>query len=207
MILIARSYTQKSWYLFEQNTGFRAADRRGLTRPKPDGAFYFAVHERETRKEAREDSRTSSRWQWTGTPHGKLVENFSFDHIDRLHDHGLQYNCLISLDGERYRPKDFQCFPWLVIENKKGAKGTARSCYCQVANATSAALMLLQTAARFAENRHECQHVPPVLGISTVGELVRVWITYDRQEDFKHTYVSISMTCTTFLQLIDELRK
>jgi hypothetical protein len=181
--------SEKIWNLFDRNQGFRSQDRVNLSRPKPDRAFYFTIHN----FTSPQNIPSSERWLWEDSAQEKLIENFSLDVLDSLWQNGLQF-CLStkSNESDRYRPRELQCFPWLIIEHKRANPGKAEieKCYCQAANAGSAALMMLQTAAKYAENRDQGQHVPPVVTITTISKEVRVWVVFDRRRDHRDTFVS-----------------
>ena len=54
-------------------------------------------------------------------------------------------------------------------------------CYCQAANAGTAAIMMLETLSDIVPGvkEHKAnEHIPPVVTMTTVDKIVRVWITY-----------------------------
>ncbi|KAH7304295.1 hypothetical protein B0I35DRAFT_445485 [Stachybotrys elegans] len=170
----------KLWTLFKTN--FRADERLELTVPKPDRMLSFPIY---NTKNANRLSRDEDHWRWKGTP--VVTENFSLEVLEQLWNNGKGL-CSSPFDiyskakagnhrsKDTYRPKDHQCFPWLVVEHKKATN--AEFCYCQAANASSAALMLLESAAQYAETRYDGLLVPPIPVITTVGKRVRVWIAW-----------------------------
>ncbi|KAK9416275.1 hypothetical protein SUNI508_01692 [Seiridium unicorne] len=168
------------WNLFATKKGYRAKDRQYLTMPKVDRAFYFTVHDSKSTRGS------AAYYQWRNSPQEKFIENFSYETLRHLSPHGLQsspldsnkLNSTLTNGGDSFRPSSLCCFPWLIIEHKKDDQRKADFCSWQAANASSAAVMLLQSAAHYAEEQDNCQHVPPVISITTVGEIVRVWITY-----------------------------
>ncbi|KAI9148839.1 hypothetical protein HJFPF1_10881 [Paramyrothecium foliicola] len=182
----------KLWTLF--NTNFRREDRVGLTAPKPDRFFAFPIRLTTNRFDELSEL---DRWRWPGSK--RLVENFSLDVLDNLWDEGNGLWCCpfrsqekssqskrrqSKFEADRYRPRDLQCFPWLIVEHKEGAEDRSKRakaeafCYCQAANASSAALMLLQSASEYAEEGPDGQCVPPIPVITTIGEKVRIWIAW-----------------------------
>lgn len=121
------------------------------------------------------------RWQWMKDPKHSIVENFSFRTLDHLAKHEIQSNTA-GLFRRRQEDKilsDFICFPWLIVEHKKaGGVGVKEQCYCQAANAGTAAVMLLQTLSKYVPPGKVNEHIPPVVTMTTVDSTVRVWITY-----------------------------
>jgi hypothetical protein len=93
-----------------------------------------------------------------------------------------------------YRLADMQCFPWFIVELKKTGVPSQQEGYCarQAANAAQAALMLLQTAAEYAQRTDEDQHVPPVVAMTTTGKAVDVWIAFYQDQGGQDAYVSAS---------------
>lgn len=54
-------------------------------------------------------------------------------------------------------------------------------CYCQAANAGTAAIMMLETLSAIvpsANQQKTKEHIPPVVTMTTVDKAVLVWITY-----------------------------
>ncbi|KAH8175072.1 hypothetical protein LIA77_06491 [Sarocladium implicatum] len=166
----------RPWTLFNKRTGFRSRDRVSLTEPKPDWTASFPVYD----FAASTRVPTSSRWRWTNSPKDHLVENFTLQNLEKLCQVGLE-----STTGGRYRREkqgslicsDLMCFPWLIVEHKRSNQGEEK-CYCQAANAGSAAVMMLQGLARYAKSQRQDGHVPPVVTMTTVDKIVRVWIVH-----------------------------
>jgi hypothetical protein len=186
--------------LFGQNTGYRAEDRIGLTKPRPDRVCYFTLYE--TTTDVYDAPASSREWNWKNTAQQKLVENFSFDILEKLSQAGLKYTPLYMQGeiSEKYNRKNLQCFPWLIIEHKKGNDKEAEHCYCQAANASAATLMLLQTVSRYAENQYKSKHVPPVVAVTTIGKKVRVWITHYTQWHGVDGYVCAVPTVLSYVR-------
>jgi hypothetical protein len=139
---------------------------------------------------------SSRRWKWKSTPLEWFVENFSLDVLeDQKHD-GLQYCPFRSNPKvDSYRPDNLLCFPWLVVEHKRGNVGSAEVTFghCQAANASAAALMLFESAARYSQDSEPDGQLPPVFAITTIGKSVRVWIAWcDNANDEEHYVRTIS---------------
>lgn len=119
------------------------------------------------------------------------MQNFSLETLDQLNRFGLQYCPLDPFKGQSYSLQKPHCFPWLIAEYKVAAKQTEK-CVCQAANAGTAALMLFQTAARFASDKVQGRHVPPVVTITTTSNIIKVWIMYYAPKESDDAYVSSS---------------
>ncbi|KXJ88157.1 hypothetical protein Micbo1qcDRAFT_18913 [Microdochium bolleyi] len=181
-----------NWYLFEKNLGFRHKDRVGLSHPRPDYTFYFPIHNFPMRNTTGVGGSDRMHLRADREPlaaFGPMVEHFSHSVLQRLGSQGLFSNPTHKLSptrsagGNSYRALDMVCYPWLVVELKKKSRScdqqkAARNCYCQAANASSAAVMMLQRAAKFARSRPAYAHVPPVIVVTGVGPVVKVFITY-----------------------------
>ena len=116
------------------------------------------------------------------SPKNSLVDNFSLKTLRHLAQYGLQSSTagIFRREGKKHILSDCICFPWLVVEHKRDAKGE-NQCYCQAANAGVAAVMMLETLSHIVpdeilgKQREEAQ---PVVTITTVDKTVRVWIAY-----------------------------
>lgn len=164
----------------------------------PDGAFYFPVREDGFRTN---ESQLEDALQWKHSAHERLAKqlsgNLAHDTLVDLEKFGLQF-CPFGPSNSKSLAKDSMvCFPWLVIEHKPGdmikTRPKEKECYCQAANASAAALMLLQRAAVFAEAKDQNQHVPPVVAVTTVGNIVRVWMTYYNQKEERDRHVRLKL--------------
>lgn len=72
---------------------------------------------------------------------------------------------------------DLACFPWAVVEFKKDSEIEDERCYCQAANASAAALDL-RTQLMEKVGNNPALDLPPVIAFTTVGHIVKVWLTY-----------------------------
>ena len=132
---------------------------------------------------------TSQRWKWALWPVDDLVRNFSISTLRELAKHGLLSSAagIFKKDPGQIVPSDCICYPWLIVEYKKGQESTTPVCQAQAANAAVAALMMYRTLARYATPKV----VPPVVAMTAVGEAVRIWIAYcDDGDDGSERYVS-----------------
>ncbi|KFA80119.1 hypothetical protein S40288_04653 [Stachybotrys chartarum IBT 40288] len=169
---------ERNWTLFDGRGSFRRENRKNLTAPRPDRAFYFTTHDMKSRADTVHYSR---RWKWKNTPLERFIENFSLDALEEQKDRGLYYCPFRSNPTvDSYRPDNLLCFPWLIVEHKKGnvSKAEIKFGECQAANASVAALMLLESAAKYSQDSETSGQLPPVFAITTVGKLVRIWIAW-----------------------------
>ncbi|KAK6066126.1 hypothetical protein SCUP515_10873 [Seiridium cupressi] len=142
----------------------------------------------------KDDSRTVSRQKYFYDSFD-VIGNEDWDLFDKFHR-------FRSPDREGLsHPKPDLCFPWLIVEYKEQDEKKEEQCHYQAANAGSAALMLLQTAAVFAEFNEECQHVPPVVTATTIGRSVRVWVVYYHRVNGHDAYRSGDGDVPTALSL------
>lgn len=92
--------------------------------------------------------------------------------------------------------KDLMCFPWAIVEVKKGTaeslannpstdKNEAREhekrtefCYCQAANASAAALILRERLAEKADVTSGAEAAQVIFAFTCVGPTAKLWITY-----------------------------
>lgn len=145
--------------------------------PKPDWMVAFPVYSAEFFKQIN----VPSKWLWTEQPKDTVVTNLSKTTLQHLAAQGLYSVIAHRLKTQKYEKNwklaHHMCFPWLVMEHKK-SKQAMEFCYCQTANGTSAAVLLLENLCKYATESHLNRHVPPVIGITTCGLEVKVWITY-----------------------------
>ncbi|KAK8004854.1 hypothetical protein PG990_010891 [Apiospora arundinis] len=180
----SRASKNAGWNLFttrgSRTKCYRQDDRVDLTMPKPDWAFYFPVHN--TNGYTRTIPAKDRRWSWSSRAQDNAIENFSYPVLADLARCEMVYNVRVDTRGlqvpaESLREEDLCCFPWLVVEHKKAGKGKEKV-LCQAANASMAAVMTMESVARYAEDQEDNKHVLPIASITTVGKYVSVWVTY-----------------------------
>lgn len=189
--LIITSVGNDEWTLFDKNSGFRFQDRKGLTKPKPDLAFYFPILDTRDQRGITPEE-TDRQHSAQARLANNLSGNLAHGTLMALGKFGLQFTPRgIPKQGDLSND-NMRCFPWLIVEYKRDTadKREREKCYSQAANAGSAALMLFQTAARFAEFKVDNQHIPPVVTITAIGSAVHVWIVYYRRTKTGDRYVS-----------------
>ncbi|KAI1770207.1 hypothetical protein F4818DRAFT_433809 [Hypoxylon cercidicola] len=167
----------RPWSLF--SSSFRHAHQQttSLTQPTPDLAAYFPVFDIQT---------DGSQWPWVRGPKNIIVENFSRATLERLDKHGLHPSTTGSFDEGRQEgidPSNSICYPWLIVEHKKAEQQSGTECYCLAANDAAAVLMTLRTLAKYSADNI----VPPVVTMTTMGKVVRIWIAFfdTEQEIYK----------------------
>ncbi|KAI1768474.1 hypothetical protein GGR53DRAFT_410512 [Hypoxylon sp. FL1150] len=159
------------WSLFTSQFRFEHRQTTDLTQPTPNLTAYFPIF----------DTRTS-RWPWTKWLKGVMVENFSRETLERLVKHGLHPSATgVFRDG--LSPRNSICYPWFIVEHRKDGEQKDSECYCRAANDAAAALMMLRTLAKYSADTD----MPPVVTMTTTGEIVRVWIAFfdGRHETYK----------------------
>ena len=76
------------------------------------------------------------------------------------------------------------CFPWGifevygVFESPEANDVSFASAVSQVSAAASTALSMFERLAKFADEKHDGQHIPPVIAITSVGANTTVWLAY-----------------------------
>jgi hypothetical protein len=83
----------------------------------------------------------------------------------------------VNMGSDIYPPH--VCFPWAVVQvhgiMTKEFSSAAVSCASTVA---STALSMLERLAKFADEKHDGQHIPPVISITSNGSKTTVWLIY-----------------------------
>lgn len=165
--------------LFAQD-GHEHQKRKGLTMPIPDWMIAFPSYD---------DSYIESLPQLENGRRPKrtnhaMLSSFSNEVMLHLAKHGIQSrvsNSLTSKESGKIDLRKYKCFPFLVMEHKGSKQDfpTVNHCYAQTANGTSAALLLFQNLFKY-NHPGGCDYrdVPPVIGVSTVANKVRLWVTY-----------------------------
>jgi hypothetical protein len=134
--------------------------------PKPDYVLYFRAH-RDGEGEGERDA--------------ILAPNFSRTILQRLaqaEDCGLKESLIPSvfLNFRKQGGSD-KVYPWLIVEHKKQDASPGYG-WCQAANAALRAIKMYRNLAKYAKQRPNESHVPPIVTMTTVGSRFRVWIAY-----------------------------
>ncbi|KAH6964554.1 hypothetical protein DER45DRAFT_626932 [Fusarium avenaceum] len=156
-----------------------------LSTPKPDIVLFLPVYHVDSHLPT---VTNPDSLEWHTDSNAALVETFSWSNLRDLYKYGLlpsPYNVFDK--NEEPKESDLRCFPWLIVEYKKKEsdkyseadfKRLAEAVYCQAVNASGCAVKLHERAVRFALALPRDAHIPPVTTVTTVGPLVKVWITY-----------------------------
>jgi hypothetical protein len=108
--------------------------------------------------------------------------NYNLENLEKLSKHGLQCVPLEDYSFEAPTP----CFPWAVFYicgATTGGKSTSedsfyKSIVGRAADAASTALSMFEGLARFAEEKHDGRHIPPVIAVTFAGAKTTVWLAY-----------------------------
>ncbi|KIW20723.1 hypothetical protein PV08_01300 [Exophiala spinifera] len=166
----------------------------GPTGPKPDLTYGFPIHQ-------------SLHHLAEGFKDDDSVTNFSLKELGKLRTQGLISAPLSGLSNWVQNPSfeilrsHRMCFPWAVVELKPSMvpQSEIYFAYCQAANATSAALRLLEKLLERAGGPE--RRIPPVVAFTCIGPFIRTWLAYSSSPQEKsrcHRMVCIwSGTLTT----------
>lgn len=116
-------------------------------------------------------------------PKGNTGENLSYSMLQHLAQHGLESDATGSLASTKrvLNPeRGWVCFPWLIVQHGKPGDPETQ-CNLEAANASAVAVMMFERLCGFVPEGIQGkanEHVPPVVVITTVQRVVRVWVTY-----------------------------
>ncbi|RKL33944.1 hypothetical protein BFJ72_g9726 [Fusarium proliferatum] len=178
----ARTGGDALWTTFREKVeGFRMK-----TLPKADLVFYLPMYHLAAESPIPRITDHRGR-EWNKEPALSLVESFSWSTLKELYMHGLRPSPFVqAFDNEEPLEAHLKCYPWLIVEFKRGGKALSDSqrlaqletVRCQALNASVCAVKLNQIAARYAVELRKQAHIPPIPAVTTVGSKVSVWITY-----------------------------
>jgi hypothetical protein len=149
------------------------------TRPKLDLYFGFPIHSVDDR-----DSRIFKE--------DRSFKNYTFQTLSQLATRGLLYIPAsdspapvadIEIDSKEL-PPPVVCFPWSIVqlnhveEPLSANDGLVSEMVSLASSAASTALSMFERLARFADEKHDGQHIPPVTIITSVGPNTTVWLAY-----------------------------
>ena len=128
---------------------------------------------------------SSKQWPITEEQQPQIAEDavFTLQTLAHLAEHHKVQSSTARLFSRPQKDvvlSDYICFPWLVVEHKKAVKGKDREqCYCQAANAGTAAVMMLESLCRIQKGHGpDNDHILPVVTMTTVDKIVKIWIAY-----------------------------
>ncbi|XXH01479.1 hypothetical protein Hte_007839 [Hypoxylon texense] len=170
-----RAYN-RPWSLFSDQFRLDHKQTASMTQPIPDLTASFSIFDFRT------DGSQWPRMRWLKDI---MVENFSRATLERLCKHGLHPSATGTYHEGREEgidPSSSVCYPWLIVEHQKAGQRTSAECYCRAANDAAAALMMFRRLARYSAD-----NIPPVVTMTTVGEIVGIWIAFfdTKQEAYK----------------------
>ncbi len=97
------------------------------------------------------------------------------------------------------------CFPWAMLEAcgrhgvfeiSEANDASSASAVSQVSTTASMAISMFERLAKFADEKHEGQHIPPVIAITSIGPNTTVYLTYCEIVDDKLRDHVRDRTCT-----------
>jgi hypothetical protein len=168
-----------------------------LTQPKPDIAYGFPV--------------ILPNDKLFGTFEGDGQRNsFSLPILGQLRSRGNEslistpttalYNWAAKKKAKLPEAKDLMCFPWAIVEIKRGTAESAANdeykrkeaeakaherraqfCYCQAANASAAGLTLREHLAARAKDSSKLDDARVMFSFTCVGSAAKLWITYRKK--------------------------
>ncbi|KAF2627317.1 hypothetical protein BU25DRAFT_440114 [Macroventuria anomochaeta] len=114
------------------------------------------------------------------------------------------HNWVANDKAKPLEAKDLMCFPWAVVEVKRGTaelvaddehkdnkaksrdhEKRAQFCYCQAANASAAGLTLREHLAARARDSSNLHNARVMFSFTCVGSAVKLWITYREKPNVK----------------------
>jgi hypothetical protein len=128
----------------------------------------------------------------TGFRNDSSFDNYTREQLAKLTTQGL--HCVLdvpsSVDEAKAQTTSKEpqpqliCFPWRIFEAygvfelPEANNVSFASAISQVSAAASTALSMFDRLAKFADERHDGQHIPPVIAITSVGANTTVWLAY-----------------------------
>jgi hypothetical protein len=140
-------------------------------------------------------------------------KNYTRERLAQLFTQGLHYLLHYPSPADEFMAKaaskelqpQLVCFPWAMLE-ARGRHGifelsekndaSFASAVSQVAATTSMAISMFERLAKFAGEKHEGQHIPPVIAITSTGPNTTVYLTYCEIIDDKLRDHVRARTCT-----------
>lgn len=128
----------------------------------------------------------------TGFGNDPSFDNYTKEQLAQLATQGLHYGLSVPSSGDdatvHMSSKEPQpqlvCFPWGIFEACGAFKSPEANdvsfemTASRVSAAASTALSMFGRLARFADEKHDGQHIPPVIAITSVGASTTVWLAY-----------------------------
>jgi hypothetical protein len=128
----------------------------------------------------------------TGFRNDSSFDNYTREQLAQLTTQGLQCVPHILSSADKAIPQttskepqpQLVCFPWGIFEaygvfkSPEANDVSFASAVSQVSAAASTALSMFERLAKFADEKHDGQHIPPVIAITSVGANTTVWLAY-----------------------------
>lgn len=128
----------------------------------------------------------------TGFRNDLSFDNYTGEQLAKLTTQGL--DCVLDVPSsvdetmaqttsKKPQPQ-LICFPWGIFEAHGDFKSpevnevSFASAVSQVSAAASTALSMFERLAKFADERHDGQHISPMIAITSVGANTTVWLAY-----------------------------
>ncbi|KAH7156579.1 hypothetical protein EDB81DRAFT_945022 [Dactylonectria macrodidyma] len=192
-----KDHQMQRWGLFEGLHAFCKTDRGDAPCPCPQWAASYPIYDLDPNEGA----------PAPGNPRrgayieDKIIENFSLKTLHHLARHGLEFDASglfrNQSNGTTITLLGPVCFPWLVAELREFLGFSPL--YSEAANAAVAAVMMFQRLAMHAPKQEQDQHIPPVIAITVVKNILRVWITHWSSSSQKYNMDCIWKGDTTLL--------
>ncbi|KEY65162.1 hypothetical protein S7711_04252 [Stachybotrys chartarum IBT 7711] len=149
--------------------------------PRPDFACFLPMYHLDAEPRIPRAGSSEGR-NWHQSPNHPIVEQLSWSVLKSLWPYQLRPTPF-KIFHKPPMEADLKCYPWLVVEHKKGgsdslSRATVETVSCQAANAAACAVKLNENAARYAIESDDSIHIPPIPTITTIGSKVKVWIMY-----------------------------
>ncbi|KAE9382048.1 hypothetical protein N431DRAFT_16769 [Stipitochalara longipes BDJ] len=108
--------------------------------------------------------------------------NYTQANLEKVSKHGLQ---CVPLEYYSFEAPTV-CFPWAVLyvfgttagSDSSLEDSSSQSIVSRIAAAASTALSIFEGLARFADEKQDGRHIPPVIAITLAGTKTTVWLAY-----------------------------
>jgi hypothetical protein len=130
----------------------------------------------------------------TGFKNDPSFNNYTREQLAQLSKEGLQFllhdpssvDKGIAQTASKEPQPQLVCFPWAIFEAHRWhgifefpeTDGSFASDASRVSATASIALSMFERLAKFADEKHEGQHIPPVIAITVAEANTTVWLAY-----------------------------
>jgi hypothetical protein len=151
----------------------------------------------------------------TGFQNDPSFNNYTRERLAQLLTQGLNYlldypspaDEAMAKAANKVLQPHLVCFPWAILETR-GRYGifefseendaSFANAISQVAATASMAISMFERLAKFADEKHEGQHIPPLIAITSIGPNTTVYVTYCEIVDDKLRDHVRDRTCTVY---------